>query len=288
MAFVVASHPSSPPHAARLFLYRVHAYMALGLLVTAATAYFNDRLGFYTELEKAPELLAVALAAPLILVMWLSYRIEKMNVTTAHVAFWAYAVLVGFSLSGLFELYARANIARTFLITAGTFVIMSGYGYATRKDLSRLGVLLLMGLIGITIAGLTNMIFASSPLQLAIEMIGVVVFVSLTAYDTQHIKELYGRHDDVQVAGKKAIIGALTLYLDFVNLLLTLLQLHRWGFAMVRYSHRMAAWSRLLVSGEPRNRPTWRRSVRRTKRWLRANFRFLKSRASALFERQSV
>jgi FtsH-binding integral membrane protein len=203
------------------------------------------------------------------LVLLLSYRIEKMSLKTAHAAFWAYSALVGLSISGIFELYAGANVTRTFFITAGTFALMSTYGYITRKDLSRFGSALLMGLIGLVIVGLLNLLLASTPLQLVVEVIGVVVFVALAAYDTQHIKEIFRASDSTVVSEKKAIIGALTLYLDVVNLFLTLLQLRHWGFAMARYSHRMAAWSRLLASGERRSKTTWRRSARRTMRWLR-------------------
>ncbi len=157
---------------------------------------------------------------------------------------------------------------------------MSIYGYATRSDLSRFGALLLMGLVGLIIAFLVNIFFASTPLQLAIEIAGVALFLALAAYDTQHIKELYRGGDNAVVAGKKAIIGALTLYLDVVNLFLTLLQVRRWGYALARHSHRMAAWSRLLVSGEPQSRRTWRQSARRATRWLRAQLGIRKSRST--------
>ena len=264
-----ASRPSMPSDKAHLFLRGVHAYMALGLLLTGTVAYLDERSGFYAALEKTPGLLIGVLAAPLALVLLLSYRIEKMSVTTAHVVFWVYAALVGLSLSGIFELSTATSVARTFFITAATFLAMSIYGYATHRDLSRFGALLLMGIVALIIIGLLNLFFASPPLQVAIETAGVIVFIALTAYDTQHIKELYRGRDDTVVAGKKTIIGALTLYLDFVNLFLALLQLPRLGFALVRHSHRMAAWSRLLVSGERRSKPTWRQSARRTMHWLR-------------------
>jgi uncharacterized protein len=280
MTMIAAAAPSGT---VAVFLRGVYTYMALGLLVTGIVAYLDERSGLYPALEKTPELLMGALVAPLALVLLLSYRIEKMNLTMAHLAFWAYAALVGLSLSGIFELYAGVSVARTFFITAGTFAAMSVYGYATRNDLSRFGSLLLMGLVGLIIAGLVNIFFASTPLQFAIESVGVVVFLALTAYDTQHIKELYRSGDDTVVTGKKVIIGALTLYLDVVNLFLTLLQLRRWGLALVRHSHRMAAWSRLLVSGEQRSKQTSRRSARRAMRWLRAHFALHKVRTNALF-----
>jgi len=163
--------------------------------------------------------------APLALVLLLSFRIKRMSLGSAQAAFWAYAALVGLSLAGLFLVYTGTSIARTFFITAATFLAMSLYGYTTRTDLSRIGSFLLMGLIGIVIAGLVNVFVASSALQLAISVIGVIVFVGLTAYDTQRIKEIYLESDSTVIAGKKAIMGALALYLDFLNLFNLLLQL---------------------------------------------------------------
>jgi uncharacterized protein len=148
-----------------------------------------------------------------------------MSLGAAQAAFWAYAALVGLSLAGLFLVYTGTSIARTFFITAATFLAMSLYGYTTRTDLSRVGSFLLMGLIGIVIAGLVNMFVASSALQLAISVIGVIVFVGLTAYDTQRIKEIYLESDSTVIAGKKATMGALALYLDFLNLFNLLLNL---------------------------------------------------------------
>jgi uncharacterized protein len=175
--------------------------------------------GFYVQ---TPLLFWVVMLAPLGLVFLLSFRIERMSLGAAQAAFWAYAALVGLSLAGLFLVYTGTSIARTFFITAATFLAMSLYGYTTRTDLSRVGSFLLMGLIGIVIAGLVNMFVASSALQLAISVIGVIVFVGLTAYDTQRIKE---KSDSTVIAGKKATMGALALYLDFLNLFNLLLNL---------------------------------------------------------------
>lgn len=272
------ARPSPAPIGARVFLRGVHTYMALGLAVTGIVAYLDESSGLDAALQKMPLLLATALLAPLALVLWVSYRIEKMSLLATHLTFWAYAALVGLSLTGVFELYAGISIARTFFITAGGFAAGSVYGYATRSDLSRFGALLLMGLVGLIITFLVNIFFASTPFRFAIEIAGVTLFLALAAYDTQHIKELYRSGDRADVAGKKAIIGALTLYLDVVNLFLTLLQVRRWGYALARHSHRMAAWSRLLVSGEPESRRTWRQSARRAARWLRAQLGIRKSR----------
>jgi uncharacterized protein len=132
---------------------------------------------------------------------------------------------MGLSLAGIFLIYTGASIARVFFITGGTFAAMSLYGYTTKRDLTQFGSFLMMGLIGIIIASLVNMFIASSALQFAISVIGVLVFVGLTAWDTQSIKEMYVVSDDGQTAGKKSIMGALRLYLDFLNLFLMLLQL---------------------------------------------------------------
>jgi FtsH-binding integral membrane protein len=157
-------------------------------------------------------------------VLLLSFRIQKMSLGAAQLTFWGYAALVGLSLSGIFLVYTGASIARVFFITAATFAAMSLYGYTTRTDLSRFGSFLFMGLIGIVIASVVNIFLASSALQFAISVIGVIVFVGLTAYDTQRIKEMYFDGDGEVIAGKKAIMGALQLYLDFINLFLLLMQ----------------------------------------------------------------
>lgn len=181
--------------------------------------------GLYASLVKTPVLFWVVVLAPLALVFLLSFRVERMSLAAAQTAFWAYAGLVGLSLAGIFLVYTGTSIARTFFITATTFLAMSLYGYTTRTDLSRFGSFLLMGLIGVVIAGLVNMFLTSSALQLAISVIGVIVFVGLTAYDTQRIKEIYLESDSTVIVGKKAIMGALALYLDFLNLFTLLLQL---------------------------------------------------------------
>lgn len=209
----------------RRFLISVYNYMALGLAVTGLTAYGAAASGLYATLVQTPILLWVVILAPLALVLFLSFRIEKMSLPTAQASFWAYAALIGLSLAGIFLMYTGVSIARTFFITATTFLAMSLYGYTTRTDLARFGSFLLMGLFGIIIAGLVNMFLGSSTLQLVISVVGVIVFVGLTAYDTQRIKHIYLESDSSIVAGKKAIMGALALYLDFLNLFILLLQL---------------------------------------------------------------
>ena len=173
----------------RDYMLRIYNYMASGLALTGIVAYvFAQYLEANPALARSP-------------VMFL------------------------FMLAPLGLVYTHDSIARVFLITAGTFGAMSLYGYTTRRDLTGMGSFLFMGLIGIVIASLVNIFLASSALQFAISVIGVIVFVGLTAYDTQQIKDMYFENDDAQTAGKKAIMGALRLYLDFINLFMMLLQL---------------------------------------------------------------
>ncbi len=228
----------------RSYMLRVYNYMAIGLAITgiAAIAVFNlavtsdpsaavaqVRDGMYlTNLGYAlfaSPLKWVIILAPLGAVFFLSFRINKMSVTAAQTTFWIYAALVGLSLSSIFMVYTHASIARVFFITAASFGALSLFGYTTKKDLSGWGSFLFMGLIGIIIASLVNMFLASSALQFAISVIGVLVFAGLTAYDTQQIKEMYYENDDGTVAGRKAVMGALRLYLDFINMFIMLLQL---------------------------------------------------------------
>jgi FtsH-binding integral membrane protein len=204
-------------------MLRVYNYMASGLALTGIVAYVAANSGFYQQIAGTP-LFWVVLLAPLGLVFALSFGINRMKPATAQALFWAYSGLMGLSLAGIFLVYTGASIARVFFITGGTFAAMSLYGYTTKTDLTRFGSFLLMGLIGIVIASIVNIFIGSSALHFAISVIGVVVFVGLTAYDTQQIKEMYFEGDEAGVASKKAVMGALRLYLDFINLFMLLLQ----------------------------------------------------------------
>ncbi len=227
-----ASHATAPTSVAqpaidaglRAYMLGVYNYMAGGLLLTGVVAYGAAASGLYQAIA-GTAFIWIVLLAPLALVMLLSFRIERMSLGTAQLTFWTYAGLVGLSLSGIFLIYTGASITRVFFIAAATFGAMSLYGYTTRSDLSRFGSFLFMGLIGIVIASLVNIFLASSALQFAISIIGVLVFVGLTAWDTQRIKEIYIEGEDAAVSGKKAIMGALALYLDFLNLFLLMMQL---------------------------------------------------------------
>jgi hypothetical protein len=167
----------------------------------------------------------VLLLGSLGLVMFLSFRIQTMSVTAARTSFLAYAALIGVTFGSLFIVYTAASIAQVFFITAATFGAMSLWGYTTQRDLTGMGSFLFMGLIGIIIASLVGFFVKSTMLQWVISVAGVIIFTGLTAYDTQKIKEMYVAGDDGTVMGRKAIFGALSLYLDFINLFLMLLRL---------------------------------------------------------------
>lgn len=228
----------------RAYMLRVYNYMGVGVAITGVLAMLTAMAATTTDPSAAAAQLGsgqyltslgvalygsplkwVVMLAPLGFVFFLSARIHKMSVSGAQMAFWAFAALMGVSLSSIFLVYTGNSIARVFFITAASFGALSLYGYTTKKDLSGWGSFLVMGLFGIIIASLVNLFIGSSALQFAISVIGVLVFAGLTAYDTQQIKEMYASYDDSDVAGKKAIMGALRLYLDFINLFMMLLSL---------------------------------------------------------------
>jgi len=220
----------------RAYMLRVYNYMAIGLAITGFAAYatfsaaFQDVNGalvptaFGQTMFGSP-LMWVVIFAPLALVFFLSFRVHTMSVGTAQAVFWLYAALVGVSLATIFVAYTAQSITQVFFVTAATFGAVSLWGYTTQRDLTSMGSFLFMGLIGIILASIVNIFLGSSALGFAISIIGVLVFTGLTAYDTQKIKEMYYEGDDGVVAGRKAIMGALSLYLDFINLFLMLLRL---------------------------------------------------------------
>jgi uncharacterized protein len=217
----------------RSYMLKVYNYMAAGLGITGVAAYATfhaavDAAGGLTPFGNAifvGPLKWVLILAPLALVILLSFRISRMSVSAAQMTFWAYAALVGVSFASLGLIYTSASIAQVFFITAGTFGALSLYGYTTKRDLAGFGSFLFMGLIGLIIASLVNLFFQNSMFSLMLSAIGVLIFTGLTAWDTQQIKEMYFEADDVAVMGRKAIMGALRLYLDFINLFLSLLRI---------------------------------------------------------------
>jgi FtsH-binding integral membrane protein len=209
----------------RQYMLRVYNYMGSGLALTGIVAYVVANTPSLVQAIFGTPLQWVVMLAPLGFVLVLSFGINKLSFAAAQAVFWAFAVAMGASLASIFLVFTGTSIARVFFITAGTFAAMSLYGYTTKTDLSRFGSFLMMGLIGIIIASLVNVFIGSTALQFAISVIGVLVFVGLAAYDTQRIKEIYLETDDGETMGKKALMGALSLYLDFINLFMMLMQL---------------------------------------------------------------
>lgn len=205
---------------------QVFIWMSLGLALTAGTAFYTVSSDYMLNLVLGNQWVFFGLIlAELGLVFAVSAAIKKLSAAAATGLFFLYSALNGLTMSAIFIAYTMSSIAGVFLITAGTFGAMSIYGLTTKKDLTSWGSLLFMGLIGILIAGLVNMFLASSMLDLIISLVGVVVFVGLTAYDSQKIKEMAAGVQDGESAGKVAVLGALSLYLDFINLFIMLLRL---------------------------------------------------------------
>lgn len=212
----------------RSYMLRVYNLMALGMAITGVAAYGTYALAAsnpaFAQVLYGSPLRWVVMLAPLAFVFFLSFRIHKMSVSAAQTTFWAYAALMGVSLSSIFIVFTGQSIVQTFFVTAATFGALSLYGYTTKRDLSGMGSFLFMGLIGLILAMVVNIFLASSALQFAISAMGVLIFAGLTAYDTQDIKNMYYEGDGYDVAGRKAIMGALRLYLDFINMFMFLLQ----------------------------------------------------------------
>ena len=237
-SFTKATEQAVIDEGLRAYMLKVYNYMTTGLLFTGLVAYFFSKASIVTNefgqrigvtsvgamLFDSP-LKWIVMLAPLGFVFYLSAKINKMSISSAQTTFWIFSAIMGLSLASLFIEFTHSSIARVFFITAGTFAAMSLYGYTTKKDLTRLGGFLFMGLIGIIIASVVNIFIGSSALQFAISVIGVLVFVGLTAYDTQSIKNMYYEGDSENISSKKALMGALRLYLDFINLFILLLQL---------------------------------------------------------------
>jgi len=208
----------------REYMMKVYNYMTSGLAISGLVAW-----GF----SKSPALMGaiygtglqwIVMLAPLGFIFFLGARLQKMSLSAAQMTFWAFSAVMGISLSYIFVVYTGMSIARVFFITCGTFAGMSIYGYTTKRDLTKLGSFLIMGLIGIIIASIVNIFMQSSAMHFVISAIGVLVFVGLTAYDTQRIKSTYYQVAGTNFAQKAAIMGALTLYLDFINLFVMLMQ----------------------------------------------------------------
>ncbi|MEO5808097.1 Bax inhibitor-1/YccA family protein [Devosia sp.] len=239
-----ASSAAAIDEGLRSYMLRVYNYMGIGLVVTGVVAWFAANAAVTTNPDAAVGQLRngtlvtqwgallfnsplqwVVMLAPLAFVLVLSFGINKMKASTAQLVFWAFAAVMGLSLSSIFLVYTGASIAKVFFITAATFGAMSLYGYTTKRDLTQFGSFLMMGLFGLIIASVVNMFFPSGPLGFIISIVGVLIFVGLTAYDTQKIKESYSESHGAELLAKGAIMGALSLYLDFINLFMMMLRL---------------------------------------------------------------
>ena len=222
----------------RSYMLKVYNYMATGILLTGIVALITFKMAVTTDASGAivgleplgqaiylSGLKWVVMLAPLGVVFYMSFGINKMSASKAQTTFWVFAALMGLSLSSILLIYTGMSVTRVFFICSATFGAMSIYGYTTKRDLTKLGSFLMMGLIGIIIASLVNMFLKSSMMYFVISILGVLIFVGLTAYDTQKIKNMYMASDSGELMGKKAVMGALTLYLDFINLFIMLLRL---------------------------------------------------------------
>jgi len=215
----------------RAYMIRVYNYMASGVALTGVVAWLtfgaaveNGKLtSFGQTLFSGPTTIILFLAT-LGIVFFMSFRIDRLQPSTALMLFMGYAALLGLMLSSVFLVYTGSSITRTFFISAASFGALSLYGYTTQRDLSPIGSFLIMGVIGLCLAMLVNYFLKSTGLDFIISAVGVLVFAGLTAWDTQRIKEMYSVQDDGTIAGRKAVMGALQLYLDFINLFLFLLR----------------------------------------------------------------
>ena len=212
----------------RAYMLKVYNTMGLGLALTGVAALGTATLAAnnpaFAQLIYASPLKWVIMLAPLAAVFFLSFRIQSMSLSAATTTFFVYAGILGVSLSSIFMVYTSASIVQTFFITAASFGALSLYGYTTKRDLTGMGSFLFMGLIGLMLAMVVNIFLVSSALQFVISAAGVLIFAGLTAYDTQDIKNMYYEADDSDSMGKKALMGALRLYLDFINMFMFLLQ----------------------------------------------------------------
>ena len=207
----------------RQHMLRVYNYMGAGLVITGLIAFVvGSTPALYVPIFSSP-LKWVVMLAPLAFVFFFSFKIQTMSASTAQLTFWAFCAVMGLSLASVFLVFTGASIAQTFFVTAVMFLSMSLYGYTTGRDLSKIGSFLIMGLIGVVLASLVNLFLQSGALQMVVSIVGVIVFTGLTAWDTQNIKAQYAEHHGQETNSKLAVFGAISLYLNFVNLFQLLL-----------------------------------------------------------------
>ncbi|WP_293942642.1 Bax inhibitor-1/YccA family protein [Sphingomonas sp.] len=201
----------------RSYMLSVYNYMASAVLLTGVVALLFFNSGYAAQVMTTP-LRWLIILAPLGFVFAMSFGVNRMQTSTVQALFWGFAVAMGLSMSTIFLVYTGVSIAQTFFAVAAAFMGLSLYGYTTKKDLSGFGTFLIMGVVGLLVAMVINMFLRSPAMQLAISAIGVLIFAGLTAYDTQKIKSMYAHVAGTDMIGKAAIMGALTLYLDFINM----------------------------------------------------------------------
>ncbi len=207
----------------RKHMLSIYNYMASGILLSGVIAMLFARTGLALSLATGP-LGFVVMLAPLGFVLAMSFGVNKFSTSALQMMFWGFAAVMGMSLSTIFLVYTGASIAATFFATAGAFAGLSLFGYTTKKDLTGMGSFLIMGVVGLLIASVINMFLQSPGLYWAISFLGVLIFAGLTAYDTQKLKEQYYYVAGTDFAGKAIVLGALNLYLDFINMFLFLLR----------------------------------------------------------------
>jgi FtsH-binding integral membrane protein len=209
----------------RAYMLSVYNYMASGVLLTGVVAMLFASSGLAQQILLGPGLLKyVIMFAPLAFMLVFSFGLNKLSTVATQAMFWAFAAVMGMSLSSIFLVYTQGSIAQTFFATAAAFLGLSLWGYTTKKDLSGFGTFLIMGLVGLIVASLINLFLRSSAMELVISAVGVLIFAGLTAYDTQKIKSIYAYVAGTDMMGKSVVMGALNLYLDFINLFLFLLR----------------------------------------------------------------
>ena len=208
----------------RAYMQRVFGMMGLGLGITGLVAFWVSNSPTMLQAIYGTPLIWVVFLAPVIMAFIFGMRIHAMRASTAQIMFWVFSGVMGLSLASIFLVYTGESITRTFFIAAGTFAATALFGYTTKRDLTGMGSFLFMGLIGLIIASVVNIFLVSTALQWTISVLGVLIFTGLTAYDTQKIKEMYWEGDGAEIGTKKAVMGALKLYMDFINLFLFLLQ----------------------------------------------------------------
>ncbi len=213
----------------RSYMLGVYNHMTTALALTGFAAFGTKMLATsnpaFAQLLFGTPLSYVIMFAPIAMVMWMSFRINKMAPSKARTLFYVYAALMGVSLSTILFVFTGASVARAFFITAGAFAGLSIYGYSTKRDLTAMGGFLIVGVLGLILASIVNIFMQSSGMEFLISVVGVLIFAGLTAYDTQKIKSIYYAGDSQDVAARKSIFGALTLYLDFINMFLFMVQL---------------------------------------------------------------